>query len=503
MSNSVNFKLKILICESDVVILKNLESLIGGMDDDIFIANNVMMANTIFNDIHPDILLISQHLEGVCIVEFIENIKKRVPSQTIILMIEDDIKKDTLKQVIDLQVDKYLNTPVDEMLLFNAIEALSQEKIWYEEHKKQESLLKDYKNAIDTSFSVSKHTKDGKIFYVNDSFCETMHQTYEDAMKGEINPLSNPNTDIKQIFTTLKNDGIYRDRQIFKFDNKKDHIVDVTAVSIANDKDEIEEFLVFSNDVTDIVNSARKIKEQEAEKEQQKLKYLEELDKIKDNFLTVFSHELKTPLNSIINFSEYVKKHLQKVDFKKRDILVEQVSQINASGWIMLDMISNLIDSMKLKNDNINLVKSKFELSEIVDIVLLKYDNIDDIKIIKSYKDESIMTSDKDRVEQLLNSLISNSFKYCKHKIAISIKTNQDNFAIEFLDDGDGFSDTTKVFELFEQSDEDSMTRTARGTGVGLYIVKRLCDIMHYTIKIGTSKSLGGAKVTIRGKRNI
>jgi len=503
MSNSINIKLKILICESDVDVLKKLQSWIQDIGDDVFISSNASMATKIFNDIKPDILLISQDLEGMCVIEFIENIKKRVPSQAIIMMLNGENKNDILKKAIDLQVDKYLNIPVDEILLINAISALSQEKIWHEEYKNQERLLQDYKNAIDTSFSVSKHDIDGKIFYVNDSFCETMNQTYEHAMKGEVNPLLNPNSDTKKIWSELSENGIYRDRQIFKFSNKKDHIVDVTAVAIMNDRDEIDEFLVFSNDVTEIVNSARKIKEQEKEQEMEKLKHLKELDRIKDNFLTVFSHELKTPLNSIINFSDYIKKHLQKEEFKKKDRLVEQVSQINASGWVMLEMISNLIDSMKLKEGDVKLAKTEFELSKTVENILEKYDNIEDKKIIKSYKNRCVIFNDEKRVEQLLNSLISNALKYSKNKIAISINANEEHFVIEILDDGDGFQDTTKVFELFEQSNEDSMTRTAQGTGVGLYVVKKLCDIMKYSIKIGSSKSLGGAKVSIKGKKGM
>ncbi|MEA2100142.1 MAG: ATP-binding protein [Campylobacterota bacterium] len=504
MSNAINFKLKILVCEADVRILKRLEAWVKAMGDDVFTCDNAIVANTIFNENRPDILLVSQNINGMGVIEFIENIKKSVPSQAIIMMLNSDIENNVFKRAIDLQVDKYLNIPVDPILLFNAIEALSQEKIWHEEYKNQERMLQDYKNAIDISFSVSKHDVNGKIFYVNDSFCKTMDQSYEDAMKGDINPLKNPNTDIKKVWNQLRKDRIYRDRQTFKFDNKKDHIVDVTAVAITNDKDEIEEFSVFSHDVTDVVNSARKIKEQEIEKKFQKLEHLKELDKVKDNFLTVFSHELKTPLNSIINFSDYIKKHLQKADFEKKDILVEQVSQIGTSGWMMHDMITNLIDSIKLKEDEIKLLKSRFELSDVIEKILEKYDNeIKDIKIIKSYRDECIIVNDEKRVEQLLSSLISNALKYCKNRVAITIKSNSENFIVEILDDGEGFADVTKVFELFEQSNEDSMTRTAQGTGVGLYVVKKLCNIMHYNINIGSSKILGGAKVMIKGKKDI
>ena len=47
------------------------------------------------------------------------------------------------------------------------------------------------------------------------------------------------------------------------------------------------------------------------------------------------------------------------------------------------------------------------------------------------------------------------------------------------------------------------MTRTANGTGVGLFVVKKLCDVMNFKITIDRSKNLGGARVTIKGKKGI
>ena len=71
---------------------------------------------------------------------------------------------------------------------------------------------------------------------------------------------------------------------------------------------------------------------------------------------------------------------------------------------------------------------------------------------------------------------------------AIVIRLKEKRFVLEVVDDGDGFKDTRRVFELFSQSQEDNMTRTAQGMGVGLYIVKKLCDIMTYKIDLASSK---------------
>ena len=332
-------------------------------------------------------------------------------------------------------------------------------------------------------------------------FCKVTNLSYEEAMLGLINPLNNSNIDMDSVWDTLRKDKIYRDRQVFKFEDKSDHIIDITAVGMLDENGKVDEYLVFSNDVTEVVNAARKIREQDLKQKRQEEDHLKEVDRIKDSFLTVFTHELKTPLNSIINFSDYVKKHLDKEDFSKKERLYNQVSQINSSGWDMLNMITNLIDSMALKDDNVKLNYSTFLLNDAVEDILNKNsENLSEIKVIKLYKNDIELHSDQKRVKQILNSLISNAIKYSNSKIALILRVDGDSFFLEVLDDGEGFADTTKIFDLFAQSEEDNMTRTAQGMGVGLYIVKKLCDIMGYRIDLSRSKNLGGARVVISGK---
>ncbi len=484
--------------------LRRLGTWVKAMGDEVYTSDDGIHAQELFNDVKPDIVLVSPGLKSMGGIEFIEKVKQSHPSQAIVLMLSSDVDANVFKLSIDLQVDKYLNKPVDATLLFNTIEALSKEKLWHEDYKVQKQLLQDYKDAIDLSFSVTKHDKKGKIFYVNDSFCKKTHLSHKEAMQGVINPLDNKNADMEHVWRELRENHIYRDRQIFKLDDKQDHIIDITAVAILDMNNEISEFLVFSNDVSEVVYAARKIKQQEIDQKLQKLEHAKEVNKIKDSFLTVFTHELKTPLNAIINFSEYVNKHLAKEEFKKRDTLIDQVSQINASGWTMLDMITNLIDAMKLKDGMLELHRTEVTLNNVVEMILKKHAvELEGIKVIKAYKKNYTIYSDELRMKQILNNLITNAIKYSQSTIVIVIKANQEEFSIEVLDDGEGFSDKQSAIKLFEQSGEDDMTRTAKGAGVGLYIVKELCSRLGYKVVITDSKELGGARVLIRGKKDI
>jgi len=496
-------KLKILICEPNRRILSRLEAWIEAIGEIPYVTNDGIAALEMFKSDKPDIILLSGELKNMGGLELLEGIKKIAPNQATILMLGED---DTalFKRAIDFQVDKYLNKPVEAKPLFQAIESLSQEKLWHQEFTGQKRALEDYKEAIDLTFSVSRHDKDGNVTYVNGLFCKTTGLTYEEAMEGALNPLNNPNVDMSVVWETLHTNYIYKDRQIFKLEGKGERIVDVTAVALRNEHDEVEEYLVFTDDVTHLIQAARKIKKQELDNRLERLNHAKELNRVKDSFLTIFTHELKTPLNSIINFSQYVAKHLDKEDFPKKERLVSQVKEINLSGHFMLDMISNLMEAMKLKDGKIELHLSEINLHSVITALIeTKFTSVDAIQIVNNCPEDFFFESDEERVSQILGYLLSNAVKYAKTRVEIDVSFTEESFSLDVLDDGDGFSEKKSVFSLFEQSDVDSMTREATGIGVGLFIVKQLCDRMAYSIDILDARKLGGAQVHIEGKRNI
>lgn len=495
-------KLKILICEEDSRVLQKLKSWITTISEDVVGCPDGIKAIKIYNELRPDILVVSQNIKSIHGIELIEKVKKISVKQAIVFMVSDDLV--SLKRAIELQVDRYLNSPVKVKPLLDAINSLAQEKLWHDEFKNQKKLLEDYKDAINLSFSVSRHDKKGNILYVNDLFCITTKLQYEDAMRGVINPLNNPNTDILKVWDVLKKDFLYKDRQIFKLENKTEHIIDITAVALKNDSGEVYEYLVFSNDVSEIVYSQRKIKNQELEQRLIKLNHTKELNRVKDSFLTIFTHELKTPLNAIINFSEYVYKHLQKEDFAKKIILSPQVQEINNSGLFLLEMINNLMEATKLRDSKISIEVTDVNIQNTLKNIVNEYNSKSNLNpIILTCENDIEILSDYNHFSQIFKNIISNAVKYAQKTIMVKILKNENTFLVSVEDDGKGFITTENVFDIFEQSDVDSMTREATGTGVGLFIVKQLCDRMEYKIHIETSPGLGGAKASIEGNREI
>ncbi len=495
-------KLKILLCESNSRVLSRLESWIAAMGESVKVTSDGIIALELFKEDLPDILLISQDLKNMGGVELIEEVKKIVPNQAVVMMLSED---DTIfKRAIDLQVDKYLNKPVEAKQLFHTIEDLAQEKLWHQEFKTQKRVLQDYKDAIDLSFNVSRHDKEGNMIYVNDLFCISTGLSLSSAMKGVINPLQNSNEDMSLVWEALNTNFIYRGRQVFKLVDDSERIIDVTAVALMDESDKVYEYLVFTDDVTKIIYAARKVKAQELEKRLTKINHVKELNQVKDSFLTIFTHELKTPLNSIINFSEYVGKHLDKENFEKKERLISQVKEINNSGHYMLHMITNLMEAMKLKDSKINLNIIEIDLNNSINsLIQSKFQDIGKREIINKYNREFIVFSDEQRLLQIIENLLSNALAYTKNRVEISLSGTQDLFKIDISDNGQGFRNIDNVFNLFEQSDSDSLTRESTGVGTGLFIVKQLCDRMSYNIELLNSEKLGGARVIVKGRRDI
>jgi two-component system sensor histidine kinase RstB len=100
----------------------------------------------------------------------------------------------------------------------------------------------------------------------------------------------------------------------------------------------------------------------------------------------------------------------------------------------------------------------------------------------------------------LFTNLYSNSLKYSKSIIKISLYVDKEHsFILVVEDDGEGIADNQKekIFDMFEQVDTDVLTREKKGTGVGLYTVKHFAKLCQMDIQVLDSNEFGGAKFVL------
>jgi signal transduction histidine kinase len=225
---------------------------------------------------------------------------------------------------------------------------------------------------------------------------------------------------------------------------------------------------------------------------------LKELDRLKSIFLASMSHELLTPLNSIIGFTKIL---LMGMTGELNDEQKKQLKLVESSSQHLLDLINDILDIAKIESETIQLYYETFDLNayleEIVNSTKPLIGN-KNIKIQLDMKDQITTTCEKRRLKQILYNLLSNAVKFSeKGEVHVVLAEKEGNFfEISIEDEGIGIKeqDLNKLFTPFYQVDS-STTKKYEGTGLGLYISKRLCKILGGDLSI-SSVFNKGTKVT-------
>jgi len=237
----------------------------------------------------------------------------------------------------------------------------------------------------------------------------------------------------------------------------------------------------------------------------QKIKEQEQkaISDAKDSFLLLFTHELKTPLNAIINFTKYLLRRvqlgtIQDVPVEKKVKLLEQ---IELSALRMLEDITNILDLSRLKSNKIMYNILYFDPLESIKSVIQEHSSLakehNTNITLTTNEAKKYIKSDEYRFKQILSNIISNAIKYTSDIVNIVVNSDLKEYTIVIEDNGKGVEDDKKAFELFEQIDDYVVSKSQTGTGIGLNFVKLLCDDLNIKYKLEKSEELGGVKFTL------
>lgn len=213
---------------------------------------------------------------------------------------------------------------------------------------------------------------------------------------------------------------------------------------------------------------------------------LMELDKLKSMFLASMSHELRTPLNSIIGFTGLI---LMGMTGEINEEQRKQLSMVQSSANHLLNLINDILDISKIESDKIELTIEEINVQDLISEVLSTLQPMvskKKIEIESDYDGNMFISSDKRRVKQILMNLVSNAVKFTeKGKISICAKGGSGNILINVSDTGIGIKkeEMKKLFQPFQQIDMSS-TKQYEGTGLGLYLCKKLISLLKGTINV-------------------
>lgn len=208
-------------------------------------------------------------------------------------------------------------------------------------------------------------------------------------------------------------------------------------------------------------------------------------------FSSNVSHELKSPLTSINGYAELIATGLAKDDDIKK---FGQI--INEEGNRLLNIIDDILKLSKLDEENLQEGKTIVNIKNVVDESINRFKRISEMKNIKVENkvcDINIKTHES-LFTDLVTNIYENAIKYNKTNGQITIKCekNKKNIKLIIEDRGIGIKkeDLPRIFERFYVADKQR-TRILKSTGLGLSIVKHICDYLNYDIKVESKYGYG------------
>lgn len=219
---------------------------------------------------------------------------------------------------------------------------------------------------------------------------------------------------------------------------------------------------------------------------------LHKVNKLKDDFVSIASHELRTPMTAIRSYAWMA---LHRSDVPLSDKLKKYLERTLISTERLINLVNDMLNVSRIESGRIEIAPSAFDLTNLIGEVIIEVDaKVKEKGLIIEHVKNQIpkMFADENKVHQILLNLIGNSLKFTPSggKITISYQSDGQNIAVSVRDTGVGIvvDDLNRLFKKFSRLDNSYVAAASTGgTGLGLYICKSLIDLMKGTIKAESS----------------
>lgn len=218
---------------------------------------------------------------------------------------------------------------------------------------------------------------------------------------------------------------------------------------------------------------------------------LEQMDRLKDDFLANTSHELRTPINGIIGITESLVDEFE----NSNESIKKDLNMIINSGRRLSNLVNDILDFSKLRNSKLDLHLGIVDFPSALDMTLgllkpligkKRLEIINELEFMKPAELEKLkMVADENRIQQILHNIISNAIKFTEvGRVEINAYTIGTMVVFQVSDTGIGIPEEKldTIFNSFEQVD-GSTARKYGGTGLGLSVTKQLVELHFGSIK--------------------
>jgi PAS domain S-box-containing protein len=454
--------------------------------DNLFVAQNGEEGLKIFHNEHPDLIITDLKMPKMGGLEMIREIKSFDKNiRTIVVSAHSDAEY--FIEAIQIGVEGFLLKPVLREKLYDALARQCQIILSHKNARFQEEKFITLADSLNEAIMIVNEA--GKVIFWNKAASEIFGIKAEQALGMPYHFILQNDSFLEQwaedeshLSILLGKENIQR--QIFEVNCVRTNGENFTAeVSLSGLKDGNAVYtIIILRDV-----SQRKSYEKNLIEAREKA---EEAMHAKQQFLSVMTHEIRTPLHGILGAIELLATENPRPD------QADYLKTIEFSGNYLLSLVNDILDFSKIEANKIQFEHVGMEVREIVENLLNLFSfKAQDKGIILNAEFDPLLPDyvlgDPVRLNQILNNLIGNAIKFTDRgsvKVKVSVLTRRNHqieCLFEVIDTGIGIpSDKTKeIFNLFTQADSNT-TRRFGGTGLGLAISRKLVELQGGTMGV-------------------
>lgn len=361
----------------------------------------------------------------------------------------------------------------------------------YQKLQKTLKLTKQkYKTIVETAHDLIFITKNKKIVYANHSALRVLNYI-EDELLGKPVSVLFPNMPIENDFKVCdcKMDGLFEELELQLV--TKDGRIRCSLMSCSKIINEEEICILIAKDITKrkILEEERGILLRELENRNEKL---EKLIKIKDDFLSIASHDLKAPFVTLLGYANLL---LEDTNLSKKNL--HYIKRIKKNAKEQLEYVNQLLSVLRLESRDIPLELEKTDIGKLIESCVSNSQILachKSISLMIEHSINQIVSIDRAKIMQVINNLITNAIKFTPIGGAIYVSCFIENnlMKIHVKDTGIGIS-ADKIPIIFDRYKRWHTlgTQGEEGTGLGLAICKNIIEIHKGFLEVESSLNQG------------
>jgi signal transduction histidine kinase len=217
------------------------------------------------------------------------------------------------------------------------------------------------------------------------------------------------------------------------------------------------------------------------------------LDRMKSDFVSTVSHELRSPLAVIEGFAKTMSEHFDRIDVETQK---ESIEIILKKAIALEGLIENILDMSRIEDGRLEVYREPFDVVLACETVTEDQEQVAEVHEVRVESDGRpvIVIADREKTEVAIGNLVRNALKFSPGggAVVVSVKEARATAEISVSDEGIGIApdNIERIFDRFYQVDS-SETRSFPGSGLGLYITRELVQSMGGSIRVESEPGRG------------